>query len=171
MNTIQPLEPVQKVIIRPISEEDFPAFLALSTVMHKESEYRHLSFSEKRVHAFFRKHLTEPDFAGWVVEVNGSLVAGFLAQYNYISQFSDDRVAFENGFFVHPDYRRQGIAEQLFNMYEAWAQKKNCRYTYCSVTTEVEDKKTVARIEKMGYKPCGTLLKKAFFDECASFCR
>lgn len=168
MNTLDKLQPIQKVIIRPLSEEDFPAFLALSTVMHKESEYRHLSFSKQRVHDFFRRHLKEQDYAGWVVEVNSSLVAGFLAQYNYISQFSDDRVAFENGFFVHPDYRRQGIAEQLFDIYEQWAQDKNCRYTYCSVTTEVEDKKTVARIEKIGYKRCGTLLKKAFPDERVS---
>ncbi len=120
------------------------------------------------MHDFFRRHLNEQAYAGWVVEVNGSLVAGFLAQYNYISQFSDDRVAFENGFFVHPDYRRQGIAEQLFDIYGQWALDKNCRYTYCSVTTEVEDKKTVARIEKIGYKRCGTLLKKAFLDERVS---
>ncbi|GAA4649677.1 hypothetical protein GCM10023116_19560 [Kistimonas scapharcae] len=94
--------------------------------------------------------------------MEGNLVAGFLAQYNHISQFSDDRVAFENGFFVHPAYRCHGIAGQLFAVYEQWAKENGCRYTYCSVTTEVDEEKTISRLEKLGYERCGTLLKKVF---------
>ncbi len=162
MNTVLKQQPVDDIVMRSLEEKDFKAFLALSTIMHQESEYRNLAFSEQRVKQFFDLHLTDPAYAGWVVEVDGNLVAGFLAQYNHISQFSDDRVAFENGFFVHPAYRCQGIAKQLFTIYEQWAKGNGCRYTYCSVTTEIDEKKTVARLEKQGYQRCGTLLKKDF---------
>ncbi|GAA4651518.1 hypothetical protein GCM10023116_38020 [Kistimonas scapharcae] len=52
MSTVLKQQPVDDVVIRSLEDKDFKAFLALSTIMHRESEYRNLSFSGQRVKQF-----------------------------------------------------------------------------------------------------------------------
>ncbi len=45
-------------------------------------------------------------------------------RYDYVEGCKERPIAYLEGIFVNPDYRHQGIATQLLNFAESWAQNR-----------------------------------------------
>ncbi|NDK56183.1 GNAT family N-acetyltransferase [Pontibacter fetidus] len=107
-----------------------------------------------------------PDFRSLIVLLDQNLKENdgddhaFFAQFNKVDSINEVIVAYQNGepagcgaikpytqtiaevkrMFVHPDFRRQGIAKQVLSALEAWANELN----YSATILETGKKQTEA---------------------------
>ena len=105
-------------------------------------------WSEKSV----ASELTNP-LSLWLVALDGERVAGYVGSQSVMGESDMMNVA------VHPDYRRQGIAEQLcLSLVEALREKSN----HC-LTLEVRASNEPAKAlyEKLGFQQVG--LRKNYY--------
>jgi aminoglycoside 6'-N-acetyltransferase I len=68
---------------------------------------------------------------------------------DYVEGTRTSPVGYLEGIFVHPDYRRQGIALQLFQHCEKWAKDKGC-FEFAS-DCEVINNESIAFHSKAGF--------------------
>ena len=108
----------------------------------------HDPWSEKSV----ASELTNP-LSLWLVALDGDRVAGYVGSQSVLGESDMMNVA------VHPDYRRQGIAENLcLDLVEALKEKGN----HC-LTLEVRASNDPAKAlyEKLGFRQIG--LRKNYY--------
>ena len=93
----------------------------------------------------------------------------FYAQFNKVDAIREVIVAYQNGaavgcgaiksfstaaaevkrMFVHPDYRKQGIAAKVLNELESWATELG--FTICVLETGKKQPEAIALYQKVGY--------------------
>jgi len=93
----------------------------------------------------------------------------FYAQFNKVDTIKEVVIAYQNGapvgcgaikpfsateaevkrMFVHPDYRKQGIAAKVLNELETWATKLG--FTACVLETGKKQPEAIALYQKAGY--------------------
>lgn len=93
----------------------------------------------------------------------------FYAQFNKVDTIKEVVVAYQNGapvgcgaikpfsateaevkrMFVHPDYRKQGIAAKVLNELESWAAELG--FTSCVLETGKKQPEAIALYQKVGY--------------------
>lgn len=93
----------------------------------------------------------------------------FYAQFNQVDTIKEVVVAYQNGapvgcgaikpssateaevkrMFVHPDYRKQGIAAKALNELESWAAELG--FTACVLETGKKQPEAIALYQKVGY--------------------
>ena len=120
----------------------------VSQVAALEAVCFHDPWSEKSV----ASELTNP-LSLWLVALEGDRVAGYVGSQSVLGESDMMNVA------VHPDYRRQGIAEQLcLALVEALKEKGN----HC-LTLEVRSSNEPAKAlyEKLGFGQIG--LRKNYY--------
>lgn len=84
----------------------------------------------------------------WLVALDGETVTGYVGSQTVLDETDMMNVA------VHPDYRRQGIAESLVHSLEHHLKKRGSRCLILEVRVSNDPAK--ALYEKMGFKHIGT---------------
>ena len=83
----------------------------------------------------------------WLVALDGDTVVGYVGSQSSIDEADIMNVA------VHPDYRRQGIAEKLINTLVADLKKRGCHALLLEV--RVSNTPAVTLYEKLGFAQVG----------------
>ena len=105
-------------------------------------------WSEKSV----ASELTNP-LSLWLVAVEGDRVAGYVGSQSVMGESDMMNVA------VHPDFRRQGIAEKLvLELVDALAQKEN---TCLTLEVRASNAPAISLYEKLGFSQIG--LRKNYY--------
>ena len=92
-------------------------------------------------------HELESLWSYWLVAVDGDTVAGYIGSQSSIDEADIMNVA------VHPDYRRQGIAENLINTLVAELKKRGCHALLLEV--RVSNTPAITLYEKLGFEQVG----------------
>ena len=92
-------------------------------------------------------HELESLWSYWLVAVDGDTVAGYIGSQSSIDEADIMNVA------VHPDYRRQGIAENLINTLIAELKKRGCHALLLEVRTS--NTPAITLYEKLGFAQVG----------------
>lgn len=87
------------------------------------------------------------DLSYWLVALNGETVVGYVGSQSVLGAADMMNIA------VHPDWRRQGIAEKMITALVAGLQEKNVH----SLMLEVRASNDPARLlyEKLGFRQAG----------------
>ena len=83
----------------------------------------------------------------WLVALDGDTVVGYVGSQSSIDEADIMNVA------VHPDYRRQGIAEKLINTLVADLKKRGCHALLLEV--RVSNTPAITLYEKLGFVQVG----------------
>ena len=83
----------------------------------------------------------------WVVALDGDTVVGYVGSQSSIDEADIMNVA------VHPDYRRQGIAENLINTLVAELKNRGCHALLLEV--RVSNTPAITLYEKLGFAQIG----------------
>lgn len=145
-------------MIRPATVEDIPRIVELGRMMHLESRYAPISFSEEKVAALIEK-LISSDGVVFVAEIDGEIVGGIAGAVTEF-WFSTEKLAFDYSFFLTPDARQGMQAVRLMVAFENWAKLNGVRQIDLGITTGVHVDKTAHLYGGMGYKECGRLFVK-----------
>ena len=92
-------------------------------------------------------HELESLWSYWLVAVDGDTVAGYIGSQSSIDEADIMNVA------VHPDYRRQGIAENLINTLVAELKNRSCHALLLEV--RVSNTPAITLYEKLGFAQVG----------------
>ena len=92
-------------------------------------------------------HELESLWSYWLVAVDGDTVAGYIGSQSSIDEADIMNVA------VHPDYRRQGIAENLINTLVADLKKRGCHALLLEV--RASNTPAITLYEKLGFAQIG----------------
>ena len=92
-------------------------------------------------------HELESLWSYWLVAVDGDTVAGYIGSQSSIDEADIMNVA------VHPDCRRQGIAENLINTLIAELKKRGCHALLLEV--RVSNTPAITLYEKLGFAQVG----------------
>ena len=92
-------------------------------------------------------HELESLWSYWLVAVDGDTVAGYIGSQSSIDEADIMNVA------VHPDYRRQGIAENLINTLVAELKNRGCHALLLEV--RVSNTPAITLYEKLGFAQVG----------------
>ena len=84
----------------------------------------------------------------WVVALDGDTVVGYVGSQSSIDEADIMNVA------VHPDYRRQGIAENLINTLVAELKNRGCHALLLEV--RVSNTPAITLYEKLGFAQVGS---------------
>lgn len=145
-------------MIRPATIEDIPRIVELGNMLHQESRYAAISFSEEKVAALM-KHLIQVDGVVFVAEVDGEIVGGIAGGVTEF-WFSTEKQAFDYSFFLAPDARHGMQAVRLMVAFESWAKLRGARQVDMGITTDIHVDKSARLYTGMGYKDCGKLFVK-----------
>ena len=118
-----------KTTLRHATYDDLDLLMEIAEAMHAESpRFSRLSFSPKKVLAFYITLIDQPDSLLLVAERDG-VIAGGVAAFVCPHWFSDDVVANEYGVFILPEYRGGMTAARLVRGYIEWAKEKGAKMT------------------------------------------
>lgn len=95
------------------------------------------------------------DVGGLFIEYNDTgEPVGFLASLilNVHPVVGPCRMAAELGFYVHPDYRKSGIAKKLMYRYEDWVKEQACTHSMVSAMNNESFDKVEQLYTSFGYK-------------------
>lgn len=128
--------------IIPMNESHVAQVAALEAICFSDP------WSEKSV----ASELTNP-LSYWLVAVDGERVAGYVGSQTVLDETDMMNIA------VHPDYRRQGLAERLVDSLVAGLREKGSR----CLTLEVRQSNTpaIGLYEKLGFTQIG--LRKNYY--------
>lgn len=97
------------------------------------------------------------DGAIFLVELNNTIIGGIVCATTK-DWFSDQVVAFEQVFYVKPEYRATRAAIQLIDAFVEWAKSMNADRVQCGTTTGIQTKGCLRLYERFGFREYGTLL-------------
>ena len=109
--------------VRPVTRQDPAAWLAMRTALWPDDE-THSHAQE--IENFFAGRLRMP--LQVLVAVADAAVVGFveLSIRAYAEGCTTDRVAFLEGWYVVPGFRRQGVGRALVEAAESWGRSQGC---------------------------------------------
>ncbi|MEB3211139.1 MAG: aminoglycoside 6'-N-acetyltransferase [Leptolyngbyaceae bacterium] len=87
------------------------------------------SLSQTEHQAELEQFVTNPRFKALMVRSPEGIAIGFAEAYlreDYVNGCETSPVAFLEGIFVRPEFRRQGVARRLCEAIEQWARAQGC---------------------------------------------
>jgi len=115
--------------------------------VHEIAGIENASYSMPWSEASFLSEVYSQHSITRITELNGKIVA-----YVCIKQVADEGVLMN--LTVHPDYRRQGIANMLFSNVREDLRRNGCRFLFLEVRTSNISAKNL--YEKLNFKVIGT---------------
>lgn len=148
------------VTIRRYQTTDFDRALALGHLMHKESYYSFMEFSDKKVRELFDNSLRDENTYHFNVAEKDGEIVGFMFGIKHPHFFSDEEVSGDLFFYVRQDLRGSMIGIRLIKGYMEWAKEQGVSYAQLGITTNINTDRTSALLERMGFEFGGTLYRK-----------
>jgi GNAT superfamily N-acetyltransferase len=142
------------VQFREATLQDFPQIAKLGRLMHEESSYSGLEFSESRLYVVFELYIREPDRLIILAERDGEILglyAGYVSKY----YFSEELVANDIAWFVVKEKRGSSIGLKLLNIFERWAKAKGVSEIRIKYSTDINPKAFDSLMSKRGYSNVG----------------
>ena len=86
------------------------------------------------------------------IALDGDRAVGFaeVSTRDYVEGCTTRPVGYLEGIYVHPDFRKKGIARVLVRTAESWSRSKGCK-EFCS-DARVEDEASVAFHSSVGFR-------------------
>lgn len=93
-----------------------------------------------------------------VAETDGGKIIGFLEASirPYVEDCHSDQVGYLEGWFVEPQYRKNGIGRKLVKTAENWARKKGC--TEMASDAEIGNDLSLKAHQTLGYEETSRLV-------------
>ena len=139
---------------RQATRDDFKHIVKLGKLMHEESSYSHLKFSEDRLLFTVERNLEDLNSILYIAMEDNEpigLYAGFVSKYF----FSDELVANDVAWYVIPEKRGSQVALKLLDMFELWTKNRGVSETRLGFTTDIKGKKFNNLMKKLGYDQVG----------------
>lgn len=144
-------------MIRAAAPRDLLPLVELGKVMHAESpRLGKLRFVPDKVLRTLAGLIGNPDGLLLVAEQDGEIIGGIAAAVEE-HWFSDQKMAYDIGLFIHPAKRGTLAAPRLVEAYKAWAKSRDAVITQFGISTGVKLASTSRLIEHLGFKPSGFL--------------
>ena len=138
--------------VRPVKERDFPEWFRLRKLLWDES-----SDEEHRAEMLDIYAHTDTQLV-LVAELNDGRLIGFLEASirPFVEDCDSDQVGYLEGWFVLPEFRRQGIGRILVQTAENWARAKGCEEM--ASDAEVGNETSLQAHLKLGYEETSRLI-------------
>lgn len=134
------------------------ASLTLGKAMHQESRYKNMRFSETKI----TKLLTNPNCFCALAKSGGNHI-GFILGLIQESWFCEEKIGFDLGLYVLPEYRGKSLAAlRLIQSFERHCKSKGCSQISLSSSASIFEEKALRLYEKLGYIKCGFATYKNF---------
>jgi len=136
------------------SEEDFDDVVRLGRLMHAESSYSALEFSEDRLRQIFDLYTSDDNRALILGRINGEtcgLYAGYITPY----YFSKELVANDIAWFVVKERRGSTLGLRLLTMFENWAKSRGVSEVRIGYSTDINPSAFDSLMIKRGYSRVG----------------
>jgi ribosomal protein S18 acetylase RimI-like enzyme len=144
-------------VIRVIEAEDIPAIINLLSYLRVESPvYASTHLDTEYVSAALMQMHNSPLFIGYIDDEAKGFMFGMLSSQWFSPQIN----AHEQCLYVLPAYRGTILAARLIRAFERAAKASGAVYVYVAVSTGIQEKRTTALYEKLGYERCGGGLRK-----------
>src|SRR5262245_36879891 len=126
------------MIVRPVEKTDWQEWLRMRSLLWPSAS---TSEHEDEMSAYFMRG---EGFLSWVAEKSDKQVIGFLeASIRDVADGCDTRdVAYIEGWYVDPDFRRTGVGRTLVDHAVQWARARGCKEiaSDCELDNEVSFK-------------------------------
>jgi len=123
------------MIVRPVEKADCPEWLRMRRLLWPAVS---LAQHESEMSAYFMRG---DGFLSWVAEKSDKQLIGFLeASIRDVAEGCDTRnVAYIEGWYVAPDFRRTGVGGSLVSHAVQWARTQGCKEiaSDCELDNEV----------------------------------
>jgi aminoglycoside 6'-N-acetyltransferase I len=108
------------------------------------------SFEEELI--YYQSLLDAENEVCYLAKVEGVYVAFIHVSLRaeYVEGADDSPVAYIEGLYVKPSYQKQGIAQNLVGLAEAWGRKKGCKQV--ASDTELSNVSSIDFHKKMGFE-------------------
>ena len=144
--------------VRRATINDLEQILVLCTIMHKESNYSHITPDYKKTYDYLSHSLTDENSLFLVLIRNNEIIGLFLAKVlTYF--FSEDSQAMDILFFIEKKHRKKSGAYRLIVKYIKWANEKKVKEIVLSSTTGVELTKMEKFYNKLSFSKVGVMYK------------
>jgi len=134
--------------------QDFPIVSKLGRLMHEESSYASLEFSESRLFEIFDLYIRDPNRLIVLAELDGQILglyAGYVSKY----YFSEELVANDIAWFVVKEKRGSSIGLKLLTIFERWALSKGVSEIRIKYSTDINPKAFDSLMYKLCYSNVG----------------
>jgi aminoglycoside 6'-N-acetyltransferase I len=142
----------QNFRVRPVKENDFPEWFRLRKLLWDES-----GDEEHRAEMMDIYEHTETQLVLLAETDNGRLVGFLEASIRpFVEDCHSDHVGYLEGWFVLPEFRKQGIGKILVQKAENWARQKGCEEM--ASDAEVGNDTSLHAHLKLGYEETSRLI-------------
>lgn len=143
--------------LRVAEQNDIAELVAMGQQFIKEApNYSNRSIEPKALEQNLNQ-IIDGNGAIFIVELNNIAVGGIVCATTR-DWFSDQLIAFEQVFYVKPEYRATRAAIQLIDAFVEWAKSMNADRVQCGTTTGIQTKGCLRLYERFGFREYGTLL-------------
>lgn len=129
-----------------ISEDNFNEWITMCLALWPHAKKKEL---EKE----YRNDLKSNKYKSILAQNKAGDYLGFInisLRSDYVQGASSSPVAYIEGIYVKPKYRKQGVAKKLVHEAEKWAKKQRC--TELGSDTELHNTESQVFHENMGFK-------------------
>ncbi len=142
--------------IRDAGPEDFPTALEIARSFHKESNFRNVPFSEKKMLSLFEWAVDSPSYMFVVFEDDGDIIGGFVAYLDHF-YFSDAILANDLALFVIPEKRGKVPIRKVLSMYRLWALDHGAMRINIGSTTGINTERVEKLFALLGFERTGAV--------------
>lgn len=148
------------MFVRAAEERDMPILLDMGQKLTQESElFKKQGFDVNRAKHVFGK-LIELYSSILVVLDNEFQVVGALIGAIDVDWRTGQKLAYEQGVYVLPEYRKSGAASDLIKSFEIWAKLNKADRIQIGTITGIHADRTVTLYKSLGYELIGYTLEK-----------
>lgn len=147
--------------IRLMRDEDVGRLIELGRLMHLESRYKHLDYSETKLAALADQILNDPStWIALVYEDEHGDIPGMFVGYVTEHFFGYDKMSCDLLLYVRPDKRGSSIGPRLIKAYETIARDLGTKDMGLGATTNIAKDRTRQLYERLGYTTVGYAFRK-----------
>lgn len=142
--------------IEPMQVEDIPRLVEITQQFYDTSEHTHYrQFDPACMASAYYKDFSRDDRCCFVAR-SGDEIYGAIRGYVTWSEWADENLVYENGWYILPEARKLGVGQTLLLALKNWAKKKDTAIVYVTLMGEPM---THRQIEKMGLMPTALMTK------------
>lgn len=142
------------LIIRDACAEDCQAALQVARAFHRESNFKDVPFSDKKVLSLFEWVIQSPNHIFLIFEEGGEIIGGFIAYLDYF-YFSDAVVASDLALFVLQEKRGKVPMKKVLGIYRKWAAGRGALRINIAPSTGINTDRVSRLFELLGFEQTG----------------